>query len=81
MTIGERIKEIRTKLGIDTGDRVTLICEGDQVILMNAAVYAMKILQMGMVGEAEQAGLETDEDIIDLVKEVRDEVEGVWEYL
>ena len=47
-------KEIRTKLGIDTGDRVTLICEGDQVILMNSAVYAMKMLQMGMKGEAEQ---------------------------
>lgn len=70
-------KEIRTKLGIDTGDRVTLICEGDQVILMNAAVYAMKMLQMGMKGEAEQVGIETEVDIMDLVKEVRDEVEGV----
>ena len=38
-------KEIREQLGIGTGDRVTLICEGDQVVMMNAAVYAMKMLQ------------------------------------
>ena len=41
-------KEIRNKLGLSTGDRVTLICEGDQVVMMNAAVYAMKMLQKGM---------------------------------
>ncbi len=72
-------KEIRTKLGINTGDRVTLICEGEQVILMNPAVYAMKMLQIGMLREAEQVGLEIDEDVIDLVKEVRDEMEkDLW---
>lgn len=69
-------KEIRSKLGLSTGDRVTLICEGDQVIMMNAAVYAMKMLQKGMVGQAESAGL--DEEAIDaLVAEVRGEVEGL----
>jgi AbrB family looped-hinge helix DNA binding protein len=31
-------KEIRTKLGLSTGDRVTLVCDGDQVIMINAAV-------------------------------------------
>ena len=70
-------KEIRTQLGIDTGDRVTLICEGDQVVLMNAAVYAMKMLQKGMLGEAERKGLYTEEDINALVCEVREDVEGV----
>ena len=69
-------KEIRTMLGIDTGDRVTLICDGDQVVMMNAAVYAMKMLQQGMNGEAEKSGLVTEEDINDIVKEVRDEMEG-----
>ena len=34
-------KDIRTRLRVNTGDRVTLICEDDQVILMNSAVYAM----------------------------------------
>ncbi|MGB4700959.1 MAG: AbrB/MazE/SpoVT family DNA-binding domain-containing protein, partial [Syntrophomonadaceae bacterium] len=35
-------KDIRSKLRLSTGDRVTLICEEDRVILMNSAVYAMK---------------------------------------
>lgn len=69
-------KEIREQLGIGTGDRVTLICEGDQVIMMNAAVYAMKMLQNGMQEEAEKSGLEDEADIYALVSEVREELEG-----
>ncbi|MDD4783971.1 MAG: AbrB/MazE/SpoVT family DNA-binding domain-containing protein [Syntrophaceticus sp.] len=70
-------KDIRTKLGLSTGDRVTLICEEDRVILMNSAVYAMKMLQKEMDGEAEKAGLNTDDDVVDLVKDVRGEIEGL----
>ncbi len=70
-------KEIRNKLGLSTGDRVTLICEGDQVIMMNAAVYAMKMLQKGMEGQAYTVGLDTEEAIDELVAEVRGEVEGL----
>ena len=70
-------KEIRIQLGIDTGDRVTLICDGDQVVMMNAAVYAMKMLQKGMAGEAEKQELVTEAAIEKLVKEVRIEVEGL----
>jgi len=70
-------KEIRNKLGLSTGDRVTLICEGDQVVMMNAAVYAMKMLQKGMEGQAYTVGLDTEESIDELVAEVRGEVEGI----
>ncbi|MDD4783720.1 MAG: AbrB/MazE/SpoVT family DNA-binding domain-containing protein [Syntrophaceticus sp.] len=70
-------KDIRTKLGLSTGDRVTLICEEDRVILMNSAVYAMKMLQKEMDGEAEKAGLKNDDDVVDLVKDVRGEIEGL----
>ena len=68
--------EIRTKLGVNTGDRVTLICEGEQVIMMNAAVYAMKMFQKDMEGEWEKSGLTSEESINEIVKEVRDEIEG-----
>lgn len=70
-------KDMRMRLGVDTGDRVALICEGDQIIMMNAAVYAMKMLQDGMKGEGSRAGLNTEEDIDSVVTEVRSEVEGV----
>jgi AbrB family looped-hinge helix DNA binding protein len=66
-------KDIRTLLKVGTGDRVTLVCEGDRVVMMNAAVYAMKMLQKDMAGEAEKAGLRSDEDVIDMIMEMRAE--------
>ena len=64
-------KDIRTQLGITTGDRVTMVCEGDQVIIMNAAHYALKLFQQGMAGEAERLGLRSEEGADALVKEFR----------
>jgi len=69
-------KDIRERIGVGTGDRVALICEGDRVILMNAAVYAMRALQKGLAGEWEKAGIYSDDDVVELVKEVRNEIEG-----
>jgi AbrB family looped-hinge helix DNA binding protein len=66
-------KDIRTALRIGTGDRVSLVCEGDRVVIMNAAVYAMRMLQKEMEGEAEKAGLYSDEDVMALIKEMRAE--------
>ena len=66
-------KDIREALGVKTGDRVTLISQDNQVIMMNSAVYAMKMLQSSMGNEAEKAGLRSDEDVVDLVKKMRSE--------
>ena len=70
-------KDIRSNLRRSTGDRVTLICEEDRGILMNSAVYAMKMLQKEMEGEVEKAGIRNDDDVMDLVKDVRAETEGL----
>lgn len=37
-------KDIRKALNIDVGDRVTLICKNNKVILMNSKEYAQSIL-------------------------------------
>jgi hypothetical protein len=37
----------------------------------------MEALQKGMEGEAEKAGLTTEDDVINLCREIRGEVEGV----
>ena len=66
-------KDIRDMLRVDAGDRVTLICEDDRVIMMNSAIYAMKMLQKDMAGEAEKAGLHSDEDVIDMIMKMRAE--------
>lgn len=68
-------KDIRSKLQINTGDRVTLICEDDKVIMMNSAIYAMKMLQSEMAGEAEKAGLHSDDDVVKMIMEMRAEGE------
>lgn len=69
-------KDVRAFLKLSTGDRVTMVCEDDRVILMNSAVYAMKMLQNEMAGAAKDAGLASEEDVMALVKEVRSEMEG-----
>ncbi len=70
-------KDIREVLGVESGDRVTFIVEGNTVRIVNSTIYAMQVLQREMVGEAERAGLTSDEDVIALVRDMRNECEGV----
>lgn len=66
-------KDIRDVLGVSTGDRVSFVVEGNTVRMVNSAVYAMKIFQNEMAGEAHSAGLTDEESIMDLVNELRNE--------
>ena len=68
-------KDFRDALGVDVGDRVTLIKRSDEIVMVNAAVYAMKILQEEMKGEFEKAGLSSEQDAVDTVRQVRKEIE------
>ena len=52
---------------------VSFVVEGNNVRVINSAVYAMQILQAQMAGEAERAGLSSEEDVVKLVKDVRAE--------
>jgi len=64
-------KDVRTALGVGTGDRVTFLVDENSVRIVNSALYAMEILQNQMVGEAQKAGLRDDEDVMALVKSIR----------
>ena len=64
-------KDIRKALGISIGDRITFYKHDDQVVMMNSAVYAMKELQKAMVGEAEKAGLYTEDDVTAMIMDMR----------
>lgn len=68
-------KDVRQVLGLDSGSRVTFIVEKGSVRMVNSAVYAMQLLQNEMRGEAERAGLTSEADVNDLVKQVRSEGE------
>lgn len=68
-------KDVRDVLGVSNGDRITFIVEGNNVRIVNSAVYAMQMLQIEMAGEAERTGLASEADVMDLVKELRNEDE------
>lgn len=68
-------KDVREVLGVSNGDRVTFVVENGSVHIFNSAVYAMKMFQAQMAGEAENTGLTSEEDILSLVKDVRAESE------
>ncbi len=66
-------KDVRTVLGVNNGDRVTFVVEGNVVRLVNSAVYAMQMLQNQMKGEAETSGLMTDDDVMAMIEDMRSE--------
>ncbi len=68
-------KDVRDVLGVASGDRVTFVVEGNTVRIVNSAVYAMQMLQQEMAGEAERTGLDSEDDVMALVKELRHEDE------
>lgn len=66
-------KNVRTVLGVENGDRVTFIVEGNTVRVVNSAVYALKRLQEQMAGEGEKAGLFSEEDVANWITQSRRE--------
>ncbi|MBE5915804.1 MAG: AbrB/MazE/SpoVT family DNA-binding domain-containing protein [Pseudobutyrivibrio ruminis] len=66
-------KNVRAALGIETGDRVTFIVEGNEVKVVNSAVYALKRFQEQMKGEASKAGLLSEEDVANWITASRRE--------
>ena len=64
-------KDIREQLNINTGDRLTMVCENDRLILMNSAMFALNEFQRAMQGEAEKAGIKSDDDVVELIMQMR----------
>ncbi len=64
-------KNVRAALGIDTGDRVTFVVEGNNVRVINSAVYALMQFQEQMKGDAKKAGLLSEEDVAEWITSSR----------
>ena len=62
---------IRKRLNLKTGDKICFIERDGRVRIENAAVYAFEKIQNDFTGEADRLGLNTIDDVVDLVKEVR----------
>ena len=70
-------KELMEILKVSIGSMITFVYEEDQVLIVNPKIYAINRIQKAMEGEFEKAGLTSEEDIIELCREVRKEVEGL----
>jgi antitoxin PrlF len=64
---------IRKKLNLKDGDKVIFIEENGRVIMENSTKVALREVQDAFSGEAKRVGLETEDDVVDMVKEFRKE--------
>ena len=65
--------DVRKTLGVAEGDRVSFVVDGNSVRIVNAAIFAMQMLQNELMGEAEKSSLTSNENVMALVKEIRKE--------
>jgi len=65
--------EIRKKLGVKDGDKIVFIEENGRIVMENSVKIALKDVQAAFRGKAEQAGLKNEQDVVDMIKEIRRE--------
>ena len=71
---------IRKLLGVKDGDKVLFIQEGNKVVMMNASVNALLEAQKAFQGAAEELGLKDEQDVVELVKEIRAERRDQYQF-
>ena len=65
--------DIRKKLGIKNGDKVLFVEEAGRIYMMNASMDALREAQRSFAGEAERLGLKDDDDVMEMIKSLRQE--------
>jgi AbrB family looped-hinge helix DNA binding protein len=66
--------QIRRKLNLKDGDKVIFIEQNGRIIIENSTRIALMEAQEAFRGEAERLGLDTEQDVVDMVKKIREEV-------
>lgn len=64
---------IRRLLGVREGDKVLFAEEEGKVVIMNASANVLWKAQKAFEGAAEELGIRDEQDIVNMVKEVRAE--------
>jgi len=63
--------EIRKRLGVKDGDKVVFIEKNGHIVMENSVKFALKDVQNAFRGEAERLGLQNEQDVIAMIKELR----------
>ncbi len=66
--------DIRRRLNLKEGDKIMFKESGEGVLMLNSSITAFKQFQKEMEGEAEKAGLCSEDDVVALCREVRTEL-------
>jgi AbrB family looped-hinge helix DNA binding protein len=64
---------IRKKLNVQEGSKVVFLEDKGRIIIENAGMIALKEAREGMAGVAESLGVKDEQDVVDLIKDVRNE--------
>ena len=68
--------QVRKMLNIKDGDKVVFWNDGNRIIIENSTRLALKEVQDAFDGVAEELGLENEQDVVDLIKQIRREERG-----
>jgi len=63
--------EIRKKLHLKPGDKVLFIEEDGKITFTNSSLAALSTIQTDMDGEAEEGGLANEQDVVQMVRQIR----------
>ncbi len=64
-------KSIRELLDLKEGSKILFIQKGKDIVIQNSAMLALEKIQNAFDGEAERLGLETEDDVTQMIKEFR----------
>lgn len=67
--------QIRRKLNLKDGDKVVFMEQNGKIIVENSTRVALMEAQEAFKGEAERLGLKTEQDVVDMVKQIRKELQ------
>ncbi|HJD30723.1 MAG TPA: AbrB/MazE/SpoVT family DNA-binding domain-containing protein [Candidatus Eisenbergiella stercorigallinarum] len=67
---------IRNRMHLNAGDKVLILEENGRFYIENAANVAFQHVEEGFRGAAAEAGFNTEEEMQDYVKELREELRG-----
>ena len=66
-------KSIREMLKVKEGSKILFFKQGDEIVIKNAAMISLEKIQKEFEGEAQRLGLQTEEDVVNLIKQFRKE--------
>lgn len=64
-------KSIREMLKVKEGSKILFFKQGDEIVIKNAAMISLEKIQKEFEGEAQRLGLQTEEDVVNLIKQFR----------